>query len=233
MCPSTYPSKLMLSSFLLIPPSRYRGFIQIAVGSVDQLQTFDVHEHLVTSRSLFFKHAMSGAWKESHDRLIKLPEDDPMTFQIYVHLLYTNTLAVVLDLPPDKDNGTEEHKALAKLYVLAEKLQDVDTKNAVVEAMVLASRQLRKENSYYTPGCDTVQIVYAGTMPGSPMRRLLVDFYTYRADKGWLSVENETWPCEFLHEFAVRLLEGRECPEDVTTTGDASRYMEGRDTASI
>jgi hypothetical protein len=36
-----------------------------------------------------------------------------------------------------------------------------------------------------------------------------------------------------LHEFAVRLLEGRECPEDVTTTGDASRYMEGRDAASI
>jgi hypothetical protein len=216
-----------------VPPltlgSSYRGFIQVAVGEGDQLQTFDVHEDIITARSPFFKKAMSGDWKEAQDRLVKLPDDNPAIFQLYVHLLYTNMLAVVPDPLPPNYTGSNEHVKLAKLYVLAEKLQDIDTKNTVLEAMLLATRQTRSDGKCYYPGNGPICLIYAGTVPGSPMRKLLVDFYTYQAEANWLSESDETWPTEFTHELAIKLLDKREAPIDPTRTGDASRYMEVKD----
>lgn len=172
---------------MLILDTSYRGFIQIVVGEGDTQTSFDVHKYLVTERSPFFKNAMSGDWKEAKDRVVNFPEDDPATLQSDVHLLYTNQLAVIPSPLPVKYDGSEETEALAKLYALAEKLQDVDTKNIVLKAMLLSSLQIRSITaSCVVPGLPTVRIIYAGTPEGSPIRRLLVDIYTYRGRSAWL-----------------------------------------------
>lgn len=101
------------------------------IGEEDDKATFDIHQHSIAFRSAFFKKAITGDWKEAQDRVVKLPEDELTTFQHYVHLLYTGKLGVVPESGPAPYDGGEEKIRLAKLYVLAEKLQDVDTKNLV------------------------------------------------------------------------------------------------------
>jgi hypothetical protein len=204
---------------ILIFNSSYHGFIQISVGSEDEKQTFDIHEYLITARSAFFKKALSGNCKEAEDRQVNLPEDDPDTFKAYVYHLYTNVLAVLPEPVPKDYTGKEEQMALAKVYVLAEKLQDHSTKDAVVQAMLHSALQTRPDGSTYAGGLAEVRIIYDGTPPGSPMRKLLVDLYTYRARSKWLKKDNEGIPSEFLHELAMQLLDKRLCPTDPTKSG--------------
>ena len=204
----------------------YRGFVQICVGQGDEQETFDIHEFLITIRSPFFKEALSGKWKEAAERMVKLPEDDPATFKLYVHLLYTCVLAIVPDPVPQHYNGHLEHIALVSLYVLAEKLQDTRTRNSVLEATLQASRLLRSDGKIYDPGLRSIGILYAGTMAGSPMRRLLVDIYTARAKSQMLNKPGDQWPSDFMRELALSLLDKRQRPEDATRTCDASLYME-------
>jgi hypothetical protein len=107
---------------------------------------------------------------------------EPETFKRYLHLLYTNDMAVVPDPLPKNYAGDEEKIALAKLYVFAEKLQDCSTKDAVVKAMFHSSYLVRSNGIIYaTGGLPVIRFIYAGTISGSQMRRLLVDMHTYCA----------------------------------------------------
>jgi hypothetical protein len=103
-------------------------------------------------------------WKEAIERLIKLPNDEPETFQSYLHLLYTNDIAVIPDPLPANYDGREERLSLAKLYVLAEKLLDVDVKNATLKAMFHSTCQLGSDGIVYVSGLPVIRIIYAGTI---------------------------------------------------------------------
>ncbi|KAF1946751.1 hypothetical protein EJ02DRAFT_450471 [Clathrospora elynae] len=100
--------------------------------------------------------------------------------------LSTGALAVVPDPLSDKYTGSAEITSLAKLYVLIEKLQDIGAKNLILEAMLLSAQAIRSDGSSYALGSNEVRIVYEGTLPGSPMRRLIVYMYTRWACKEWL-----------------------------------------------
>ncbi|KAH3959582.1 hypothetical protein HBI56_199440 [Parastagonospora nodorum] len=180
----------------------YRGSVKVTVGDGDEQQTFDVHESLIMARSAFFK-ALSGNWTEAKSRHVNLPEDDPQTFENYVHHLYTNTLAVKPSPVPDQYVGREEKIEPAKLYVFAEKIQDTDTKDAVVKAMAHSSQLSRYNGKTYGPNLGVVSLIYAGTAPWSPMRKLLVDIYTYQANAAWLTRDEEESPSDFLRELAL------------------------------
>jgi hypothetical protein len=167
---------------------------------------------------------MSRKSKEAEDRLVRLPEYDPETFKLYIHLLYTGILAVVPDPVPDVYFGSLESVALARLYVLAENMQDTDAKDAVVEATLGASR-VPGSNGYCVPGRESIIIIYAGTLKGSPMRKLLVDFYTFRARSTWIDGDVH-WPNDFMRDLTLSLLDKRPIPMDTTKTCEASVYME-------
>jgi hypothetical protein len=123
----------------------YQGFIQVCVGQGQKQETFDVHESLIIARALFFRKELSEVRKKSEDHPIRLLEDEPTIFKLYVHLLYTGVAAILPDPVPEHYVEYDEHLALANLYVLAEKLQDTDAKYAVVEATMEASRLLRSD----------------------------------------------------------------------------------------
>ena len=62
--------------------SRLDDLVWIKVGTGDDLRSFTVHGAFLTSRSLFFRNALSGAWKESEERVIKLSEVKSDTFEL-------------------------------------------------------------------------------------------------------------------------------------------------------
>ena len=167
-----------------------------------------VHASIICARSKFFQTAMNGRWLESDERSIKFEEDGPEIFSLYVHLLYKNWLPIM-----DESNTKGDHiefVVLAKLFVLAEKLMDVTSKNIILSSMI-SKRRHKRENAtgraYLVPRLDAVKLLYDGTPVQSPARKLMVDFYTEIGAKGdagkTLSDSKVDIPRDFLFDLAV------------------------------
>ena len=107
------------------------GFISIVVGSVESEATFIVHERLICETSEFVKRAMGGEWKESRQRLIRLPDQSPRVFHIYVQWLYLH----VLPTRDDSEHSYGEYDQLARAYILGDILLDTSFRDAVIDAM--------------------------------------------------------------------------------------------------
>ncbi len=199
--------------------------IQVLVGKDGKETKFHVHQNLLINRSAFFKNALSNGWKEAEDRLVKLPEDKPETFKIYIHFTYTGHLAVIAEPDPKGRDRSKEHPLLADLYVLAEKLQDINCKNAIMRAMFHTCRPKGVQGN--TPSAKICCIIYEGTPEGSPMRKLLVDLYTYIATKAWImSASKGKWPEDFMYELLINVLDKRAPVPDTIRTSGVSKYLE-------
>lgn len=192
---------------------------------------FEVHQALITGRSKFFKAALSGSWLESKERVVKLPEDDPTTFHVYVHLLYTNEIAILPD-PNPKTFWTDGARniRLAKLYVLAEKLHDIETKNHVLEAVIAGDLGEGAYIGMDYPRRLFVKIIYDGTAAGSLARKLIVDVYARQMTSISMGIISprylKEWPKEFLDELLLEVLDRRVLVPGKLSEADASKYKE-------
>ncbi|KAI8939495.1 hypothetical protein NX059_003266 [Plenodomus lindquistii] len=187
-----------------------------------QEQVFAIHESLITSHSPYFKSALSSTHQ---DRLVDLPYDDPTIFRYYVHLLYTNKVEASLDCISPNTYGYNECCNIAKLYVLAEKLQDIASKNAAISAMLAAFEE--RNDAKGIPGSSIIKIVWDGTPSGSKMRKLIVDMWADRATGSWIKkYKGKEWPADFLVDMTMALMEKRAPPNDPDVARDASMYWE-------
>jgi hypothetical protein len=156
---------------------RFDNPIHIEVGTITDSKSYMIHGAFLTSRSLFFKKALSDDWKETPERIVKLPEDETDTFELYLHCVYNQEI----NLDPYsllKDYvGHEARLELAKLYVFAERIQDIRAKNTAIKAFLKSV--WGRGSSWYHPAVASVQVIYDGTAEGSPMHRLLVDIYAH------------------------------------------------------
>lgn len=167
-------------SIQLIPLTHSRlqgGIITIEVG--EERQVYVVHERLIRASSPFFDRAMSGRWRESAQRTVTLPDDDPWIFGIYVHWLYHGTIASIED--------NDEFMDLAKAFVLGDKLLDSKFNNAVIDAIVDKSRFTLHDGNMWFPSERVVEYIYAHTTESSPIRELMVDLWASSAAPSSLS----------------------------------------------
>lgn len=195
------------------------------MGEQLQQKSFYVQETLLSQHSLFFKKAFSRDWKEKAERIVNLPEDESAVFAVYVEFLYCGNLAVVPEVLDLNDTAQSEQHMLCKLYVLAEKLQDMDTRNRAIQGLLYSAKQVRPGNSTICPSIDSIKIIYDGTLHGSMARKLLVDYYTYRGTGSWI-INHKDLPEDFLVDLATNLMDKRAIPDDPTRNGDGAEYME-------
>jgi hypothetical protein len=161
--------------------------VTVRVGQDPDHKDFTAHESFLTARSEFFRRAMNGKWAESDTRMVKLPDDEPETFTIYLNLVYTGQLVTMrkskeelatMDIGPFMRETENEYCDLFDLYVLAEKLQDVLAKNAAITAAIDVSIMESADASCTVPSFAAVNSVYEGTPEGSPARRVVADLYS-------------------------------------------------------
>lgn len=75
---------------------------------------FTVHQHILAKSSEFFRRTAGNGFKESVDKHVCLPEQDPTLFNIYVNWLYANSLPTNLGKEADfgevefDDEGDDE-----------------------------------------------------------------------------------------------------------------------------
>ncbi|KAI4711420.1 hypothetical protein J4E89_003985 [Alternaria sp. Ai002NY15] len=134
-----------------------------------------------------------------------LPDDDPDTFRLYLNLVYTHQLVT---------RGTGQWLKLCRLYVLAEKLQDITSKNQIIDGMyaffseIACQPTLSVNISRMLPAAATTEL-YEGTSKQSQARELVLDFYADSGNVSWLLSEQAKLPTDFICDVAVRLLQRR------------------------
>mgnify|MGYP004501698255 CR=1 FL=1 len=173
------------------------------MGECNASRRFLAHAAFLTIRSAFFNKAFSGPWREAHDRTVQLPDDDPETFELYLHHIYTGNLAVLPDGIAEDRTDESERLALAKIYVFAEKVQDPKTKNTVLKAIISGTciELSTEEYNRCLPPPSVVKVIYDGTAEGSLARKLLGGMYTGVYDVASRADFRDTqWPREFLDE---------------------------------
>lgn len=189
-------------------PSLSGRSVEVVVGA-EEPTTFSVHEDLICKASDFFQKAMSGSWKESSTRSIRLESHDSETFQVYLHWLYYHVLPVRVDSPGL--DGNAEYLQLAKAYVLGDMFLDGDFKDAVIDAIIDKSTSKASDGQYWYPVGPVIRYIYDNTLHPSKARSLLVDLYTASGHGEWLSdwAQPGDLPKEFLHNLAISLLDKR------------------------
>ena len=163
---------------------KFSNIVEIIVGPTEEC--FYVHPHILTQQSTFFKAACSERWRSSIADPIELPEDDPHIFDIYLNCLYSGNvdLGDLEHALAGERELTDEARTdlrLIKSHVLADKLGDVLTANKIIDRLIECS-----DASGNIP--IGTSIVSSNTAPGSPLRRLFIDYYVHEADMECLEI---------------------------------------------
>jgi hypothetical protein len=74
----------------IIPSYVSSPCIRVDVGTGPAMKQFIVYESLITSNSAFFASALGHDWKEAHERVVPLPENEPEVFRLYLTYLYVS-----------------------------------------------------------------------------------------------------------------------------------------------
>ncbi|KAK5724475.1 hypothetical protein LTR15_004520 [Elasticomyces elasticus] len=202
------------------PPSKRMKFgffdenIQVVVGPLRK--RFNLHADILTTRSPYFKAAIAkrastpdppkdeqGSSQttalQSTAKLggdIELLDVEPEIFETYSQYLYQDTL----DFDAPDDLTLDE---LVSVHILAAKLGDLRATNMAIDQMVKTS-----DKQHVVPGGSLVAIAFAGTSSeSSSLRRLLVDFYMYEADKQVFTESSQLMPPAFCKAFMLRYIE--------------------------
>ncbi|KAF2444321.1 hypothetical protein P171DRAFT_485776 [Karstenula rhodostoma CBS 690.94] len=201
--------------------------ITIKVGKDTPQRTFKIHIDVLNDHTSYFRshlnfdRAISGSDAPPEPPTISLSDHDPDAFALWRTWIYTGKLAILPDPPlaPDSslDERTAHYAVLAHAYILGDYLVDVPFMNAVADVYVLNARGIDGSRALY-PSNEEIGVLYDGTSPDSPIRKLLVDIWMYRGKVEWLETEAEdgVLPREFLVEVVRELLRLKKVREGET-----------------
>jgi hypothetical protein len=148
---------------------------------------------------------LKGEWKEAKERCVRLPEDDADVVADYFHLVYIKEVPLKDGYPsgqwiPELRQGFSEcWLRLTKLYVFAEKIQDVQTKEAIMNILPCYSH-------HSTLNSDCLDIIYAELPEKSPFAQYWVDHYAHRGHAKWFEdALLSDFPKRFLEDVTMAL----------------------------
>ncbi|KAL2849389.1 hypothetical protein BJX68DRAFT_267241 [Aspergillus pseudodeflectus] len=167
---------------------------------------------------------MAGEWKESSQRTIQLPDDEPSIVALYIHWLYHRTLPVFCDEPGLPGNA--EYLDLVKAYVFGDKILDTTFQNTVIDAMIEKSRSKARDGASWYPVGEVIEYAYHNMHEPAPILELLVDMYVTTARRSWLYdwADPATIPQRFLLSLCAELLDRRGLSEEPLEAGKYYRH---------
>jgi hypothetical protein len=201
--------------------------ITIKVGKDEPQRSFKVHIDVINDHTDYFRSHMNFDRTLNGDGstadaacVISLSDHDPEAFALWRTWIYTGKLAILPEtpFPPESvDERTAHYSILAHAYVLGDYLVDVAFMNAIADVYVLNARGIDNTRALY-PSNEEIGVLYDGTSPDSPIRKLLVDIWMYRGKVEWLEKETEEGilPREFLVEVVRELLKLKKLKEGET-----------------
>ncbi|KAH7095303.1 hypothetical protein FB567DRAFT_601146 [Paraphoma chrysanthemicola] len=145
-------TKRKRSNDILVPAKDALKFdnntIRILVGVPSSPKEYFAYAFQLVDRSRFFRNALSHDWKEATEKIIKLPHDSSEVFGGYLSMVLTGNIAIGEELDREVEHPrdrvlevvNERYRTLVELFVLRDKLQDVQGMNNVIDAAVEQDR---------------------------------------------------------------------------------------------
>jgi hypothetical protein len=175
----------------------YGSMVLVTVGTGENLGTFHLHEGLLRHYSSYFHAALKPEWQASSPpKAITLDLDDPKGFQAFFNWLYTGALYSTLN-----SNGSVPLRPvqICQIYVFGDARGIPELCNAAVNTLLQVSIQ---DWTFESP---CLNYIYANTLPGSKLRKLMVDDAVGTYDFANLldGAQLDKYPKDFLAEVLV------------------------------
>jgi hypothetical protein len=174
--------------------------VTVLVG--DDKHPFHLDEQQLCACSPFFHSMLTDGFKETHERVVLLPEVDVEIFRVFERWLSNLELSEFedLDWPFDRRSPVFEDldwPLLCKFFFLTDYLQASSAQKPLLQA--LASK---RDKNRVVP-LSLIPVIYENTLPGSPLRRLWVGWVTQYATPEIFEGNDWVFPEEFLRELAA------------------------------
>ena len=145
--------------------------VVLEVGE-DKSKHITVHKNLICEASPFFQNALANDWKEANEGIVSLPHDRVDVVHSYVRWIYYQK--VITPSPQwDKKDDDPVQDFLAACYAFGDKVQDLDFKDAVIDASLQRTRNMKKLSGLM------IKTIYEHTQEDSPARKLYVDILVW------------------------------------------------------
>ncbi len=175
------------------------GVVTVQVGSNDA--TFHVHRSLLTDESTFFASTLDGNFKEAVENEVKLPEEEPETFEHFVQWLY-HGLPDKRATVPNYPTHAARVKKIVDLYVLADKIGCRALRDDVVSEFY----HLVQGHLCGFPYAS-IYLIYDAPITIVPLRRIVVAYFAWiSGPAGLQNAPNFEKVLDTLPEFAKQVL---------------------------
>lgn len=168
-----------------------------------------LYKNIACDSSEFFRAAVNGCWKESKEKVVRLPEIEPHVFEVYVGWLNTGEVDVLSTLRDDgttevvhyedvpQDEASDLDRALIKAFALGDMLQDATFRDSVIDEFITCT-----EATCMVPEPASVGILCEVVNTGSTMMRLCVDYIGVDLKEKIFNEDVDKYPAMFLLEIA-------------------------------
>jgi hypothetical protein len=165
---------------------------------------------MIANRSGFLETARSSRWNKDPEVPVDLSDADPQDFSDYLQLVYTSELAPFdPTISQYRSNGSlikgnastrsvldAYFHMLARLYVLADELEDLISANKIMDRLLDFNHTLQ-----VLPPPPTITWLYENTPSNIPLRRMMRDLYIYESGNSYFDGKGEAeLPYELLIE---------------------------------
>ena len=166
------------------PRIDFRDEVVVLVGVTEQ--RFVAHKTMLCESSEFMQTACTERWLGAPEKVIRLPEQDPVAFDIYLNWRYTGSIDLWNGVPNEsvrtdsdgvqRPNPGDRYSVIVKCYVLGDMLLDNEFSNALIDSFKDLSRQ-----THCVPRPKVANLAFELLGFDSPLRKLIVHETAYQA----------------------------------------------------
>lgn len=128
-------------------------------------RTFEIFKGVLTFYSGYFQAALSKSWHEAQTNTVKLTEEDPLVFSLFVSWIHTRRFYESTLAPTLLMNFT----LLAKLWVFGDAYDVPLLQNTAMDFMV---QKCTQERCFFD--AESVRYIWFNTVETSKLRKLLI-----------------------------------------------------------
>ncbi|KAF2112048.1 hypothetical protein BDV96DRAFT_649411 [Lophiotrema nucula] len=184
-------------------PDDYGPMITVIVGKAGHEQKFYAHKGLLIHYSSYFRAALKEEWEEGAAKTVKLPEDYPDVFRVFFQWLMTGRLYFAL---------TEEGEISLSFGLICETFVFGDARGIPELQDAAINLLCQRIAQVWSSPWDCLHYVYANTLPGSALRRILVDDSIANSTLIFVKEDPKDVPSDFLRDVLVGAHENKCSP---------------------
>jgi hypothetical protein len=196
----------------------------VIVGTGPEAEHFTLHPQLLTSSSPIFEAMMTkDNFRESKEKVIKLPEDSPGAFAVFAHWLYTRRLP---DCPMEEYDHTRQQIDL-RAFVFGDKYSLPEFKNMTYKAVLSGFEEISR------PSIEFMKLLYSYGAVTGKIQQYFVEFIVWQTllDGDDVYLDDLDWleeASEYVSKLAVAVMramaEGCNCKTVDDTPKNNPKY---------